>query len=240
MKKRVTIFALILMAVFNPIWGICEDNDPKDPVSAIQKRIFHKSHELGLIAGYIPDDDFYEVLPVGVSYTYNFNENWAWEVARGVYFVNQEKDLKGKLEVEFGVTPSEFSEPKYMIHSSIMMKPFYGKESIWNKGIINKESYFLIGGGIVNYERQFSYGDPSTENAISINLGYGSRYFITDTLSLNIEIRDLITFKEEETVNNIFIGCTVGFRFNLSPRETEKDQTVDMMKTYLKKNDENE
>ncbi|RPJ81954.1 MAG: hypothetical protein EHJ94_03250, partial [Deltaproteobacteria bacterium] len=61
MKKRVTIFALILMVACNPAWGICEDNDPKDPVSAIQKRIFHKSHELGLIAGYIPDDDFYEV-----------------------------------------------------------------------------------------------------------------------------------------------------------------------------------
>jgi outer membrane beta-barrel protein len=237
MKKRVIMCALMLIVFCNPNRGICKDNDPKDPVSAIQKRVFYKSHELGLPVGYIPDDDFYEVYPIGVSYTYNFNENWAWEVARGVYFLNQEKELKGKLETQFGVTPSAFSEPKYMIHSSLILKPFYGKEAIWNKGIINNESYFLLGGGVVNYERQYSFGEASTENALSINLGYGSKYFITDTLCLNLEIRDMITFKDDKTENNIFVGFTVGFRFNLSPRKTDRDETIDKIKTYLKNDD---
>ncbi|RJP82939.1 MAG: outer membrane beta-barrel domain-containing protein [Desulfobacteraceae bacterium] len=240
MNKRITIFILILIFLVSPVSGTCEDNDPKDPVFAIQKRIFHKSHELGLPIGYIPDDDFYQVFPVGVSYTYHFNENWAWEAARGQYFLNQEKDLKGKLETEFGVTPSAFSEPKYMIHSSLVMKPFYGKEALWNSGIMNKESYFLLGGGVVNYERQFSFGESSTENALSVSLGYGSRYFISDNLCLNLEIRDMITFKDEKTENNIFVGLTVGFRFNLSPRKSERDHTIDKLKTYIQKNNENE
>lgn len=240
MKRKITILMMMIVMLGSPMPGLCQEEDPRDPVFAIQNRIFHKSHELGIPLGYIPDDDFYQVFPVGVSYTYNFNENWSWEVARGLYFLNQEKDLKNNLEAEFGVTPSEFSEPKYMIHSSIVMKPFYGKEALWNKGIINKESYFLLGGGIVNYERQYSYGDPSTENALSVNLGYGSRYFISDSLCLNLEIRDMITFKDDKTENNIFVGVTFGFRFNLSPRKAERDQTIDKMKTYLQKNDENE
>jgi outer membrane beta-barrel protein len=240
MKKIFLVLLILSTAICTPQNGVCESGEGDNQVSAIQNRVFHKSHELGISFGYLPDDDFYEVFPIGIGYTYSFNENLAWEVAKGTYFFNQEKELKGKLEEDFGVTPSEFSEPKYMIHSSFIIKPFYGKEAIWNQRIINLESYFLLGGGFVNYERQYSYGDPATENALSMNLGFGTRYFISENLCFNLEIRDLITFKEEKTENNIYLGFTVGYRFDLFPRETERDTTIDKLKNYIKKNNEDE
>jgi len=240
MKKIITALLILSIIICNPKRAASDENEGGDPVYAIQNRIFHKNHELGVSFGYLPDDDFYEVFPFGISYTYHFNENLAWEVAKGCYFINQEKDIKGKLEENFGVTPSEFSEPKYMMHSSLVIKPFYGKEAIWNKGIINNESYLLAGGGFVNYERKYSYGDPTTENALSATLGFGTKYFISKNLCLNLEVRDLITFKEEKTENNVYLGITVGYRFNLSPEKTERDAAVDKVKTYLKKKNENE
>lgn len=240
MKKIFLVLLILAIAICTPLNGICASSEGDNQVSAIQNRVFHKSHELGFSFGYLPDDDFYEVFPIGIGYTYNFNENLAWEVAKGIYFLNQEKDLKGKLEEDFGVTPSEFYEPKYMIHSSFIIKPFYGKEAIWNQRIINHESYFLLGGGFVNYERQYSYGDPTTENALSINFGFGTRYFISKNLCFNLEIRDVMAFKEEKTENNVYLGVTVGYRFNLSPRKMERDKTVDKLKTYLKRNSEDE
>ena len=46
------------------IWVLYIDqktSEKEEKVHAIQERIYHKSHELGIAAGYIPDDDFFEL-----------------------------------------------------------------------------------------------------------------------------------------------------------------------------------
>jgi outer membrane beta-barrel protein len=232
--RKAFLLILIIMFLFCGIKvGFGAESNDDGHVYAIQERVFHRYHEIGLSLGYIPDDDFYNVYPVGVDYTFNFDDYLAWEVLRAEMMLTQEKDLKGKLESSFGVTPSEFSEPKYMIHTSLVLKPFYGKEAVWNRSIVNHESYFFLGGGMINYERQFSYGEPADEDALSINLGFGTRYFLSKSLCVNFEIRDLISFREEKTDNNIFLGISLGFRFNLSPRKADRDQTLDKLKDYL-------
>ena len=147
-----------------------------------------------------------------------------------------EVTMKKMLEADFGVTPSEFSEPQYMIHSHLVLKPFYGKDSVLNRGILNHESYFLVGGGLVNYEKQYSYGEPETENALSISLGYGIKYFLSRGCSLNFEIRDLINFKEDKTENNIYLGLCLAYRFNFSPRKPDTNPEAEKVKYYLGNN----
>lgn len=240
MRERTVIVLIVLILTACPGAGFCRDLSSEEKVFAIQERIFHRNHEISLGLNYIPDNDFYESYPVGIAYTFHFNNYLAWEVARGQYFVNQEKELKGDLEDNFGVTPSEFQEPKYMIHSNLVIKPFYGKESIWNKGIVNHESYFLLGGGVVNYEKKFSYGDTETENAPSISLGYGIKYFVSKNMVMNLELRDLINFREEKTENSLSMGVGLSFRFNLSPRKTEDDRTAARLKEYLEEGKPNE
>jgi outer membrane beta-barrel protein len=240
MNKKYFIFLAFLMSVFFPGACFTQDKGGEEKVFAVQERIFHRDHELSFCFGYIPDDDFYSVFPVGIGYTYHFNDFLAWEVARGQYLVTQEKHLKKTLEGDYGVTPSEFLEPQYMVHSNLMIKPFYGKESIWNRSIINQESYFLLGGGIVNYKKRYSFGTSGSETAPSLCFGYGVKYFLSKSLAMNLELRDLVNFKKEKTENNVDLGMSLSYRFNLSPRKTEQDETVDKLKQLLEEKERHE
>ena len=59
------------------------------------------------------------------------------------------------------------------------------------------------------------------------------KIFLTENLCLNIELRDWINFRTDETTNNFQVGLSLGFRFNLSPRKTTKDETAEKVKKYL-------
>lgn len=221
---------LVLLTFFS---AAAHSADTGESVSAIQDRIFQRDHEIGLKVSYLTNNDFYHVYPIGLSYTYHFNDYLAWEVVRGEIMVNQEKDLKKDLEKDFGVTPSTFSEPKYMLHSHLLIKPLYGKSSVWNRSVVNHDTYFFVGGGVVNYERQHSWGEAETETAPSFSFGFGTRYFLSENFNLNFEIRDLVNFKDEKTENYLTFTLGLSFQFNLAPRKTAQDESVKRMKQYL-------
>jgi outer membrane beta-barrel protein len=240
MNTRTTTIGILILflMISSPLWG--KDSKDDEKVFAIQEMVFHRNHEIGISIGYIPDDNFYNVYPIGIGYTYHFNNYLAWEVVRGQFMLNQEKDIKGELEKEFGVTPEVFMEPKYMVHSNIIIKPLYGKEAFWNKGIVNHESYLIIGGGMINYEKKYSNGDKDSESDPSICLGAGTRYFLNKNLCMTLEIRDLINMKKDNTENNVYFGLGVSFQFNLFPDKTEKDEAVDRLKGYLEEKEKHE
>jgi outer membrane beta-barrel protein len=240
MKIRSTIGILILFLIMisNPLLG--KDSKDDEKVFAIQERIFDRHHEISLSLGYIPDDNFFNAYPVGIGYTYHFNPYLAWEVVRGQYMFTQEKDIKGKLEKDFGVTPEVFLQPKYMVHSNIIIKPLYGKEALWNKGIINHESYLILGGGMINYEKKFSDGKKGSESDPSISVGAGTRYFINRNLCTTLEIRDLINLKKDKTENNVYLGVGLSFQFNIFPDKSEQDEAVNKLKGYLEEKENHE
>jgi outer membrane beta-barrel protein len=120
-----------------------------------------------------------------------------------------------------------------MLHSSLLIKPFYGKESVWNRSVINQESYFLLGGGFVSYEKKYSFGGSDEESSPSLLLGYGVKYFLSKSLAMNLELRDMVNFRKDKTQNDVNLGVSVSWRFNLSPRRSEQDETVDRLKQVL-------
>ena len=205
-----------------------------EAVYAIQKRLFDRYHEISLVAGLIPDEDFYNVFPVGLSYTFNFNENLAWEVVRAQWAFTAEKDLKRDLEKDFGATPSQFDEMKYLVHTNLVVKPSYGKDALWNRKVIHHETFLLAGLGVVGYERRYAYGDSTTENVLSLSFGLGRKYFLNPKFCLNFEFRDLVNFKDDGVENNVYLGVGLGYRFDLSPRRPPRDPAVEELKGYLK------
>ncbi|MGA1870647.1 MAG: outer membrane beta-barrel domain-containing protein [bacterium] len=237
MKKWCMFYIIIILLFITAVRGYAaEDADKDERVYAIQNKVFHRYHEFGITAGYIPDDDFFELFPLGINYIFHFNDHFAWEVARGYLVMKEEKDIKKDLEKEFGVTPSEFSKPKYIVHSHLVWKPMYGKDSILNKGVVNHESYFYFGGGMISYERLTL---PGVDNALSLSAGFGIRYFINKYTCINFEIRDLVNFKEDDTENNLWCALCLGFRFNLRARKPEDNPTIKILNHYLRE-DENE
>ena len=229
MKKLVIFGFLILWIFFMVTETFAEKLQDKTHVYAIQNKIYHCYHEIGLCLGYVSDDDFYHLYPLGLNYTYHFNEHVAWEVVRGYWVINQEKDLRENLK-KIGAAPIEFHKTKYMLHSHLVIKPLYGKDALWNRRIVNHESYFFLGGGVVNYKNQV---DHSSENVPSISFGLGIKYFLNEHLCLNIETCDMINFKEKDTENNLWFGLGLGFRFNLSPRTPDESSTIKSLNKYL-------
>jgi outer membrane beta-barrel protein len=234
-KKYFCLMALLLLAVART--ASAQPAEEKELVYAIQNRIFDRHHEIGFVLGFIPNDDFYYGYPVGFSYTYHLNENVAWEVARGQWFFNNEKDLKQDLEKDFGVTPTHFDEMKLMLHSNLILKPSYGKDALWNKTVINHETYLLAGIGMVSYDRHFSTGKDGSEQAVSLSFGLGRKYFLNKKFAVNLEFRDYVNFKEADTENIVYLGVGLCYRFDLAPRKAARETAVENFKRYLKEND---
>lgn len=230
-KVAIGIVLATLVLISHPGW--CETSVGEEKVSAVQNRVFHRSHELDLSIGYIADDDFFNVYPIGLGYTFHFNEAIAWEVARAQYMFNTDKDLKSSLENDFNVQPELFPEQRYMLHSHLIYKPLYGKHAFRNRSVINNEISFFAGPGIVHYEWEYSTGETSTENAFSLSVGAGMKFFLSERWCLNVEVRDLVNFREDDTENNIYFGLGVGFRFDLAPRKVKEDPTIKKMKRIL-------
>jgi outer membrane beta-barrel protein len=165
---------------------------------------------------------------------FTFNELFAWEVARAQWIFTTDKDVKNDLENDFGVRPSELSEPKYSIYSHAVFTPFYGKDAVLNRGIVNRETYFLLGGGIVNYDNKENFEDSSSETAPSLSFGVGQKFFIKENYALNLELRSITNFREDDTEWRIYLGASFGFRFDLSPRKQRKDPKIEKLNHYLK------
>ncbi len=149
-----------------------------------------------------------------------------------------DKDVKEDLENDFGVTPTQFDEMKLMLHTSLVIKPSYGKDALWNRKVINHESYLLAGIGMVSYDRHFSVGEEESEQAVSLSFGLGRKYFLNKKFAINLEFRDFVNFKEEDVENIVYLGVGLSYRFDLAPRKAARDTSVDNFKRYLKENDE--
>jgi outer membrane beta-barrel protein len=234
MKKQIIPYVLVFLACLGARNGFCRDEEKTEEVSAVQERIFFKYHEIDLGIGYIGDDDFYNVFPIGMRYIFNFNDHIAWNVADAQLMINHEKDLKKDLEKDFGAAPSQFSELKFAIHSNFIIKPLYGKDVFGSHRVINHETYLFLGGGVTSYERKYSNGNTDSEVAPSLSFGIGKKIFIGEKLCVFAELKDWVNFREKDLENNFWFSLSLGFRFNLSPRKTNDDATVEKLDKYLK------
>ncbi|PLX83163.1 MAG: hypothetical protein C0617_11525 [Desulfuromonas sp.] len=238
MKHRTVSFIILLSLLFGAPAALAQSPDEDEPVYAIQNRIFDRHHEIGLAAGFVPNDDYFYAYPLGFNYIFNLDEHLAWEVVRGQWIFNNEKDVKSDLEDDFGVTPTEFDELNFTVHSNLIWKPSYGKDALWNKKVVNHETYLLAGAGLVNYDRKSSSGEQTSENALSLSFGLGRKYFLNEKFCVNLEFRDLLNFKEDGTDNLVYLGVGLGYRFDLAPRQPVQKTSVDNFKRYLRANDQ--
>jgi outer membrane beta-barrel protein len=203
-------------------------------VSVVQEKIYDRDHEIGFQLGYIPDDDFYQSFPLGGNYLYHFDDHLAWEVVRAQWSINTDRDIKDRLIQDYAVVPEEFDALQYLVHTSLVIKPTYGKDSIWNAGILNHEGFLSVGIGFAGYERDYSFGPSTTERAISLAFGLGRKYFISQSLSVNLELRDYLIFKDEATENNIYLGLGLAYRFNMAPRKAAAENEDHSIYRYLR------
>lgn len=230
------VITLILVILSLVTIGHAQSAETDEPVFAIQEKIFHKYHELAVITGYNGGEDFYQVFPLGLSYTFHFDDHISWEVGRIYANFTREKDILNTLLNDFGAAPVSFCEPKYQILTHLVVRPLYGKDSVINKTILNHETYFFMGGGFDFYTKNYSDGFTPGKNKMAqiLSGGVGIKYFINQDINIAFEVRDFVTFRDREMVNTVWFGINLGFRFNLGSRPSYSDETISILNGYLK------
>ncbi|MBU1169315.1 MAG: outer membrane beta-barrel domain-containing protein [Proteobacteria bacterium] len=236
MRRFVISLILVILLLVTIGHGYSEESATDEPVFAIQEKIFHKYHELAFVTGYNGGDDFYHIYPLGIAYTFHFDDHISWEVARIYGNISKEKDILKKLLDNFGAAPTSFYESKYQILTHLVYRPFYGKDSVLNKTILNHETYFYAGGGFDFYNENFSDQVTGSKSKTSqlISMGAGIKYFINQSFNVAFEVRDFLTYRGGETVNTVWFGVNLGFRFNLGSRQSYSDETISILNGYLK------
>ena len=121
-----------------------------------------------------------------------------------------------------------------MAHSNIVYKPFYGKFAFRNRKVVNSETFFLFGGGVVAFENKRNFEESTSELAPSLSLGLGTRFFLSKRWAMNLELRNYTNFREVNTENRFYLGVSFGLRFNLSPRKKDNDPRMEKLNQYLK------
>ena len=158
-----------------------DEFDEGGTLYAIQKRQHALGHEFSLSVGTIPLDAFYKGLTGTFSYTYHFNDSWAWEIVAFTYSSNFWTGLKDELEQQWKVKPVNIPELNYMGDSNLIWKPLYGKLAYFNRALIYGEFFFTIGPAIAKYTTPGAY--------FGGNAGVGFRIHLSKYFSTRLDIR---------------------------------------------------
>jgi len=211
---RGLLLTTLTFSICQPAFCLDVVETEKPEISIVQERLFDRKNEIGFSVGHLPDDNFYEVFPVSFNYIHHFTEHYAWEVIRASYMVNSERDIKRDLEENFGVTPSTFDEMTSHIETSFMIKPTYGKDSVWNKYIVNTETYLSVGAGMATYNKNLSYGSNEQESAVTLSIGAGRKYFVNRSFNISLDLKDIFIFKDSTVESSIYLGVGFNYRFD--------------------------
>lgn len=155
-------------------------------VAAVQDRLFRMNHELRLGVGVLPLDAFYKGVSASVGYTAHFSDTFAWTVGRGLYSYNLNTGLRGQLENQFGVAPTEFEEVEWMVGSDLVWSPWYGKTSFLNQSVTHFDVSLVAGGSVLRMV------DNSFRPAL--NLGIGARLYASRSVSWRLDFTDNVVF----------------------------------------------
>jgi len=177
------------------------DDESPARVSVIQKRQYTLRHEISVMAGVLPLDAMYKGVTANVSYTFHFNDHFAWRVGRGAYDKTFDTGLKKQLETQFGVLTTDFPEVEWMVGSDLMWNAFYGKTAFMNLVVLHLALFLVVGADAVKTQ---------TEVLPGVNLGGGIRFFATEWLSVKLEASNhFVIAKKGFNVVDLQLGLAV-------------------------------
>ncbi len=194
----------------------------------IQNRKFNMGHEFTLQAGTLPLDAFYKGATGTFRYTLHFNDFHAWEIGSVSYSYNIDTDLRRQLIENFGVQPDARGLEQIFgfLETNYIMKPIYGKLSLFNRLLIYNEIYFN-GGFAVAGVGEF----PNVAFWPGPGYGAGIRFFLFESLSIRFDMRHYILFNgipyldlilpadnpladpNARLENLVYLGAAVSFNF---------------------------
>jgi len=173
-------------------------------VVVVQDRPVELRHEFTFGAGILPLDAFYSAWAVTGSYTYHPSETLAWEVASAFLATEIDSGLQDELLERFTVQPTRFEKISSGVFTHLVIKPFYGKRTLFNGPVWPAETSFVIGAGAVKYT-------PSLRAAADIGIVF--RIHLAEWFSVRFSVRDLVPVDVRGGVDNVLL-LDLGAAFN--------------------------
>jgi outer membrane beta-barrel protein len=212
LSLALTACALLLTSL--PATAQYDDEDIGGYAVVIQNRKFDMGSEFTLQLGVLPLDAFYKGITGSGRYTLHLTDFHAWEIGAGTFSFNIETDLRRQLRENFAVQPDQRGlEQIYgYVETNYVIKPIYGKSSLFNRFLIYNELYFTIGGAIGIW----------TDLSVRPGPGYGAgiRFFILDWLSIRFDMRHYVLLNgllfidpNARLENLLYVGGGVSFNF---------------------------
>jgi len=206
--------ALALALLFVPLSALAEEDDDR---AAIQRKKYLMAHELRLSLGALPVDPFEKGWSASLAYTVHF-EYISWEIIQVTGALLTSTDLKNDLIDTFAIPPDNFAGPRLAVTTGLEVAPFYGKQALFNGTIIHQSLLVGIYGGVIFGDRE-EIGDMLRDVRPALGLGLGWRFFVDETLSFRIDVRDFVDFRQAIVANEKFdventLLATLSLSFN--------------------------
>jgi outer membrane beta-barrel protein len=222
MRTVIASFAALLLLGVIPdvagVWtpGASAQTGFEENIRVVQQRTFLRRGRVE-VAPYFAlstNETLFLHLAAGGSLNYHILEN-LFIGASGVKYFSQETDLFQDVQDHFRVYPEKW-ELDWYAGGHVAWAFLYGKFILVNSLIVHYDAYVIAGMGVTR--------TSLSDTAITGNFGVGSRIFLTDWLTFNLEVRDYL-FQEDfkagsRIVNNVMFqaGFSVFIPFGFDYR----------------------
>jgi outer membrane beta-barrel protein len=162
----------------------------EDP-GAIQERRFRPQHEVSVAVGYLPLDPLTKGVTGSVGYTLHFDDQFAWRVAEIGLSSGVKSSIRQDLQDNYAAPDQEFEEPVLLATSELIWQGLYGRESLFNRGVLWTGTTAHLGSGFV----MLRSGDDSKLRPGAV-VGLGMKIYAGQDWGMRLEIRDMLVIKE--------------------------------------------
>jgi outer membrane beta-barrel protein len=165
-------------------------------IYSVQPREHRFTHAIQLGTAVLPLDAFYVGLAAYGSYTYHFDDFWAWEVANGFYSYSFDTGLKGELAgAGEQASLDSLRRVRLMVSTNLVLKPMFGKLSLFNRNVVEAETLFSAGlGGVQLSEAKGAATQTDVIFRPALNFGIGFQFWASKRISVRFDMRDYLVF----------------------------------------------
>lgn len=205
MRTAISCLVVVLLVGLLPVaWtppAAAQQPGFEQNIRVVQQRTFLRRGRLELAPYFAlsTNETLFLHLGAGGELNYHILENLMIG-ASGVKYFSSETDLFGSVEDDFRVFPEKWQLDWYA-GGHVAWAFLYGKFILVGSMIVHFDAYVIGGMGVTR--------TSLSDTAITGNFGVGTRFFLTDWLTFNLEVRDYL-FQEDfqagsRIVNNVML-----------------------------------
>jgi hypothetical protein len=140
------------------------------------------------------------------------SNSWAWEIIHGAYVYKQlDTGLKQELLENFNVQPTDISALDFILSSNLVLKPFYGKLSVFNRRVIHIDVSVPFGIALARYTNPQAYL-PGPDAGLIF------RVFVSPHISFCLDVREHVFFNHLNTRQEVHVSLGAAFAWGGAER----------------------